>query len=62
MSKLTIVTSHWKEDLTWLKKSKFPVVLIDKEGADPTCFEAQHVIPNKGFEVSALFYVYNKKL
>jgi hypothetical protein len=52
---VTIVTSHWKEDLTWLKKSKFPVVLIDKEGADPTCFEPQYVIPNKGTETSSYF-------
>jgi Protein of unknown function (DUF3431) len=50
---LTIVTSHWKEDLTWLTKSKFPVVLIDKEGADPSPFVPQHVIPNVGKESSA---------
>jgi len=49
---VTIVTSHWKEDLTWLKNSEFPVVLIDKEGADPTCFEPSYVIPNKGLEAS----------
>ena len=52
---LVIVTSHWKEDLSWLKKSRFPVVLIDKEGADPTCFEAQHIIPNKGLDAAAYF-------
>ena len=50
---LTIVTSHWKEDLTWLTKSKFPVVLIDKEGADPSPFVPQHVIPNLGLESTA---------
>ena len=50
---VTIVTSHWKEDLTWLKNSEFPVVLIDKEGADPTCLEPSWVIPNKGLEASA---------
>ena len=50
---LTIVTSHWKEDLTWLTKSKFPVVLIDKEGADPSPFVPQHVIPNLGRESTA---------
>jgi hypothetical protein len=49
---VTIVTSHWKEDLSWLKNSEFPVVLIDKEGADPTCFEPSYVIPNKGKEAS----------
>jgi len=50
---LTIVTSHWKEDLNWLKSSKFPVVLIDKEGADPSPFVPQHVIPNVGNESTA---------
>ena len=49
---VTIVTSHWKEDLTWLLSSEFPVVLIDKEGAEPTCIEPAHVIPNKGSEAS----------
>jgi len=50
---LTIVTSHWKENLEWLKKSKFPVILIDKEGSDPSCFEPQHIIPNKNNETSS---------
>lgn len=50
---LHIVTSHWKEDLNWLKNSKWPVVLIDKEGADPSWLTPQHVIPNKGKEASA---------
>jgi len=50
---LTIVTSHWKEDLTWLLKAKFPVVLIDKEGADPSPFVPQHVIPNLGRECTS---------
>ena len=49
---VTIVTSHWKEDLDWLR-AEFPVVVIDKEGADPMCFEPAHVIPNKGSEASA---------
>jgi hypothetical protein len=50
---LHIVTSHWKEDLTWLTKSKFPVILIDKEGADPSPITPQHVITNQGMEASA---------
>jgi len=55
---LTIVTSHWKEDLTFLTKSKFPVVLIDKEGADPSPFHPQHIIPNVGNEsTSYLKYI-----
>lgn len=49
---LVIVTSHWKEDLEWLKKSKWPVVVIDKEGSDPSWITPQHTIPNKGREVS----------
>jgi len=50
---LEIVTSHWKEDLTWLAQSKWPVNLIDKEGADTSPFVPKHVIPNKGQEASA---------
>jgi len=50
---VTIVTSHWKENLEWLKQSEFPVVLVDKEGAEPSCFEPTWVIPNKGLETSA---------
>jgi len=51
---VTIVTSHWKEDLTWLAtQSTFPVVLIDKEGADPGPIVPRHVIPNQGKEASA---------
>lgn len=50
---LTIVTAHWEEDLEWLKKSKWPVVLIDKEGASASWLTPQHVIPNVGREASA---------
>jgi len=50
---LTIVASHWKEDLTWLKSAPWPVVLIDKEGADPSPFTPQHIIPNYGLEASS---------
>jgi hypothetical protein len=50
---LHIVTSHWKEDLDWLKKSKWQVVLVDKEGAYPSWIVPQHVIPNSGRETSA---------
>ena len=50
---VTIVTSHWKENLTWLTKSPFPVVLIDKVGSDPSPFVPQHVISNQGREASA---------
>jgi hypothetical protein len=50
---MEIVTSHWNEDLEWLKKSKYPVVLVDKIGASPTCIEPAYVIPNKGNEASS---------
>ena len=50
---LTIVTAHWKEDLTWLKNADVPVVLIDKEGAEPSPFVPQHTIPNYGLEASS---------
>jgi hypothetical protein len=45
---IEIVTSHWKEDLTWLLKSPWPVNLIDKEGAAPSPFTPKFVIPNQG--------------
>lgn len=55
MGSLVIVTSHWKEDLNWLRSSPFPVVLIDKEGSDPSCFEPSWVIPNRGCEITVYF-------
>lgn len=50
---IVIVTSHWKEDLNWLKKSKYPVVLIDHEGSDPPAIEPTSIIPNRGNESSS---------
>lgn len=50
---VVIVTSHWKEDLNWLKKSKYPVVLIDHEGSDPPAIEPTTIIPNRGNESSS---------
>ena len=52
---LVIVTNHWKEDMEWLKKSKFPVFMIDKEGSAPSCFEPYMVLPNKGGAESSYF-------
>jgi hypothetical protein len=52
---LVIVASHWNEDVEWLKKSKFPVVLVDKEGSTPSCFEPSFVTPNKGGAESSYF-------
>jgi hypothetical protein len=50
---VVIVTSHWKEDLTWLKKSKYPVVLIDHEGSEPPAIKPTTIIPNRGNESSS---------
>ena len=32
---LVIVASHWNEDLDWLRKSTYPVVVMDKVGSSP---------------------------
>jgi hypothetical protein len=50
---LVIVTNHYKEDLNWLKKSKWPVVVVAKEGADPTDLPVQYTVPNRGYETSS---------
>lgn len=54
-TELIIVTSHYTEDLEWLKQSKYPVVVCSKIGAnipaipaDPKC-----IIPNIGREASS---------
>jgi hypothetical protein len=46
---LIIVAAHFSEDLDWLKKSPFPVVVCSKHGAedpaipaDPKCTQANH--------------------
>lgn len=53
-SDIVIVTSHWKEDLTWLKRqNRFKVVLIDHEGSKPPAIRPTTVIPNKGREASS---------
>ena len=58
---LTIVSSHWNEDLNWLKKSPYPVVIIDKDGSAPSDFVPAYVIPNKGCEITVYFkYIIEK--
>jgi len=52
---MIIVTNHWQEDLEWLKKSKFPVVVIDKVGSAPSCFEPAMILENKGGADSSYF-------
>jgi len=52
---MIIVTNHWKEDMEWLKNSKFPVVMVDKVGSAPSCFTPWMVLPNKGGAESSYF-------
>ena len=48
---LEICSSHFNEDLEWLKKSQWPVSIVHHEGGAPV--EYTYVIPNVGLEVSA---------
>lgn len=51
---LVIIASHWKEDIEWLKKSKFDVVLVDRPDSDPSWLQpACFVEKNTGKEVPA---------
>jgi hypothetical protein len=50
---MEICTSHYDEDLEWLKESEWPVHVIDHEGAKPHSFETFATIPNSGYEASA---------
>jgi hypothetical protein len=50
---LVIVSSHWDEDLTWLKSSKYKVVVIDHKGSLPSAIKPTTVIPNRGREASS---------
>ena len=53
---MEICTSHYNEDLTWLKESPWPVIVIHKEGGVP--FPTSYTIPNEGYEASSyLFYI-----
>ena len=49
----TIVTSHFREDLTWLRQAKWKVVLIDHEGSDISVIKPTKIIPNLGREASS---------
>ena len=56
---LEIVTSHYKEDLSWLGESKWPVTVISKEGADVPSIPVSlrgGIIPNRGNEATAYLY------
>lgn len=55
-SDVVIVTSHFKENLNWLRKSKYRVVLCDKPGASSTPFKADTTCSlsvNRGREASS---------
>jgi hypothetical protein len=57
---VVIVSSHWKEDLTWLKESAWPVHVVDHAGAPPCAIRPVATIPNKGREASSyLWYIVN---
>jgi hypothetical protein len=52
---LVVVSAHYKEDLDWLKKSDWDVVVCDKPGAQPMNFEANPTCSldqNRGREAS----------
>lgn len=52
---MEICSSHYKEDLEWLRKSKFPVTVVTHEGGDPVpdFIHKVYKIPNEGFEASS---------
>jgi hypothetical protein len=53
---LVIVTAHYNEDIEWLRKTKYPVVLCDKPGAKSSSFtpDKSCTLPvNKGREASS---------
>jgi hypothetical protein len=50
---LEICTSHFKEDLEWLKESPWPVSIVHHEGGTPVDYT--YLIPNRGVEVTAYF-------
>jgi hypothetical protein len=50
---LEICSSHFNEDLEWLKKSPWPVSIVHHEGGAPVDYT--YLIPNVGLEASAYF-------
>jgi hypothetical protein len=54
-TELLIVSSHWKEDLEWLKKIDIPVIVCGKEGeADaPIASHPRCKMPNVGHEAGS---------
>ena len=57
---MEICSSHYNEDIEWLKKSPWPVSVVHKEGGAPID-NATWTIPNVGCEASAyLTYIVNR--
>lgn len=56
-----IVASHFREDLTWIKNSKLPAVVISKnQDFNDESFLGFHHIPNRGLEFSSyLWFIFN---
>ncbi len=54
-SELLIVSSHWNEDLEWLKHLNHPVIVCGKEGEETPAIPATDKCktPNIGFETSS---------
>ena len=51
---IEICSSHFDENLEWLKKSEFPVTVVHHEGGKEfPKFKETFVIPNEGYEASA---------
>ena len=48
---MEICTSHFNENLEWLKKSPWTVNIVHHEGGDSV--DATFTIPNKGYEATA---------
>ena len=55
-SLLEIVTSHYNENLHWLKKSPYPVSVVSKIGAKPSAIKPRYTIPNNGNEASSYLH------
>jgi hypothetical protein len=53
---IVVISSHYNEDLEWLKKSPWKVVICDKPGASPSSFRSDPSCTlevNRGREVSS---------
>ena len=54
-TELVIVSSHWNEDLTWLKSLSIPIVVCGKDGETPSAIPTniRCKTPNIGYETSS---------